>query len=423
MVTVGAITLLVKIVGFFKESVIASSYGISIFLDTYFIAILVPTFIQNVFIGALKNLFIPNYIRELSSSKDVGNIQSVTLLLITLLAVVLSIVSIVFIHNIDLLFPDHDASFYTLISTQFYIVLPCIFLWGYASYLNGLLEIKKKFFASTVASFFLPITTILFIFFLKTSFGDKTLAYSMTIGSFIALIYLFLVCLKEKVIQVSKPKVTENTGLMLRQYPPKLVAGLLIGINPFVDQFFAAKLTAGSIAALNYGTKIPAFLISILLVALGNVLLPHFSTLVTQDPTKAKKQLFKIIKTIFWASSLIAIVTIFFSSDIVRILFERNAFTSNHTLITYKIQQISIVYVPFYLMTIVCIKYLTALNKNVFMAWVSFGNLILNVIFNMILIKYYEVYGVVIGTSILRILTFMVYLTYIKKYHTNTITK
>ena len=57
---VGVITLIVKVFGFYKEILVASTFGLSVLLDTFLIAILIPSFIQNVFISALKNIFIPH---------------------------------------------------------------------------------------------------------------------------------------------------------------------------------------------------------------------------------------------------------------------------------------------------------------------------------------------------------------------------
>ena len=55
---VGVIMLSAKLISFYKETLVASIFGLSEILDTYYIAILIPSFVQNVFIGALKQLFI-----------------------------------------------------------------------------------------------------------------------------------------------------------------------------------------------------------------------------------------------------------------------------------------------------------------------------------------------------------------------------
>ena len=68
MIIVGVVSIILKVIGFFyKETLIAGSFGLSELLDTFFIAILVPAFIQSVFISSITIIFIPNYIIELKN--------------------------------------------------------------------------------------------------------------------------------------------------------------------------------------------------------------------------------------------------------------------------------------------------------------------------------------------------------------------
>ena len=98
------------------------------------------------------------------------------------------------------------------------------------------------------------------------------------LGSTSGLIFLFVVAYKRDLIILHKPDLlSSNIKIMFTQLPAKITSSLLVGINPFVDQFFSAQLVIGSIAALNYGIKIPAFAIGIVSIAIGNVMLPYFS--------------------------------------------------------------------------------------------------------------------------------------------------
>ena len=60
IISVGVIALAVKGFGFLKEVVVAETFGLSELLDTFFIAALVPGFVNDVFLNAFKNVFIPN---------------------------------------------------------------------------------------------------------------------------------------------------------------------------------------------------------------------------------------------------------------------------------------------------------------------------------------------------------------------------
>jgi putative peptidoglycan lipid II flippase len=410
---VASLSFFIKIVAFGKESLVASYFGLSLFLDTYFIAILIPSFIQNVFIGALKNLFIPNYIIELRTTKKKGSFQAIILLTITALVIILGILCVLFVEFfLEMVFPGHNNEFYNLVRKQFYYVLPCLFFWGYSALLSGLLEISKKYFISTISDIILPITTITFLIFFKSYFPDMVLALSLTVGSLISLLFLLYHAYTFQILELKKPAFNNNTRVMFKQYIPKTTSGLLTGVNPFVDQFFAAQLVVGSIAAMNYGLKIPSFFLGILFLAIGNVLLPHFSELITVHPQKAFKKLYQTIKIVMIGSSIIAILAIIFSTDIIHILFERNEFSSNDTYVVSNIQKLILIGLPFNLSTLICVKFLTAYNKNKFMAWVSFLNLFLNLIFNMILIDSLKVYGLVLATTLVYIITFVIYVCY-----------
>ncbi|WP_282116056.1 murein biosynthesis integral membrane protein MurJ [Cellulophaga baltica] len=415
---VGVVTLLVKIISFYKEALIARTFGLSELLDTFYLSILIPTFLQTVFIGSLKNLFIPNYIVESKKGNDVGSFQSVSFLIVLILVTILSLFALIFVQFfLELTFPGHDLKYYTLIRMQFYIVLPCIFFWGMASLISGLIEIKGKFLITSLTPIFTAFTTLICLFFYKDYLGDFVLAVGLLTGSITSFFVLCLYSRYKNLIILSKPQKSENISIMIKQLPPKIFSGLFTGLNGFVDQFFAAQLIVGSITAINYGIKIPSFVVGILIMAIGNVLLPHFSKLVVEDINNAYKYLFKVLKILFIVTLTITGIFVYFSEYIVWLLFEKDQFTSQDTQVVYQIQQIALIYIPFYLTTLVTVKFLTAINKNKFMAWTSLWNLVLNIILNIIFIKYYKVYGLVLSTTLVYIISSFIYFAYtIKQY-------
>ena len=202
---------------------------------------------------------------------------------------------------------------------------------------------------------------------------------------------------------------------MLRQLPPKMFSSFFTAMNSYVDQFFAAQLVIGSIAAINYGIKIPAFIVTIIIAALGSVLLPHFSRLATDNIKGAFDHLFRILKWIFVLSTIVVILGILMSNYVVELLFERNEFTHDDTLKVALIQKITLAYVPFYLCTLIIVKFLTSINKNKFMAWISFFNLFTNIILNIVLVKHFQVYGLVLSTTLVLIISSCFYFGYTYK--------
>ncbi|WP_289039727.1 lipid II flippase MurJ [uncultured Zobellia sp.] len=416
ILSVGIITLIVKGLGFYKETLVASTIGLSELLDTFYIAILIPSFVQNVFVGSLKNLFIPNYLAEIKSTNKAGEFQSVSFIIITGMVVILSLLSILFVYfGLEFVFKGHNPLYYELIRMQFYIILPCLLIWGYSSLIGGLLEIDNKFIISSLTPIFASITTIICLVFFKEELRERVLAIGILSGSILGFLFLTGYSYSSKNLTLKHPVINSNIRVMIKQLPPKITSGFLTGINPFVDQFFAAQLVVGSVSAINYGIKIPQFIVGILILAIGNVLLPHFSKLTVENIEKAYQQLFKVLKLIFGSTLVVVVIGIYFSDEIVSFLFERNEFEAEDTLLVADLQRIVLIYVPFYLTTLVLVKFLTSINKNSFMAWVSLWNLILNIILNSILIKTIGIYGLVLSTTMVYIVSSLFYLGFTLK--------
>lgn len=413
---VSGLALGLKILAFFKETVVASAFGLSETLDTFFIALIIPSFLQTVFIGGLKGLFIPNYVKELNDGNSSSSFQTMILVSLSTLAIVLILlIWFVFRHFIEDLFTDHSTSFYVLIIQQLKLVLPCILIWAISGFLSSMLELDNKFLISSISEIFTPLITLILVAFFSEQFGNQVLAGGLLIGTTLSFLSKLYFAIKYRLIHFGPVVINDNMRIMFAQYPPKIISSFLTGINPFVDQFFAAQLIVGSVAAINYGAKIPAFIAAILLSSMGSVLLPYFSKLIHKDREKAYINLFLILKFIFIACGLLVLILILFSDVIVKIVFERGAFDSSDTNVVSLIQKISLIYVPFYIGTIVIVRFLTSINENKFMALASTWNLFFNLILNVFLVKLYGLYGIVWSTTIVYIVNFGLYLNHTVK--------
>ncbi len=411
--TVGIISLGLKVLGFYKETLVASTFGLSLTLDTFLIAILLPGFIKNVFIGSLSNIFIPNYITEKTNGGNLASFQAVMFLMV--IGISLFFTLIVYLSTdvfIEEVFPNKPDKYYQLVKQQIFIVMPSLIFMGLNNVMVGLIEVKGKFFIANIGGIFFPMTTILFLFFAQEQLGDLVLAWAFLLGTVITFAYLLIQSKLLNVLFLSKPVINEGAKIMIQQIPHKLAAAFFSMGNNFVDKYFAAQLAIGAIGAINYGTKIPSFALAIIVISVGKVLLPHFSKLVNTDIKKAYAQLLKIIKGSFISALLICTVIYIFTPEIIAFALERNEFTSEDTIIVSRIQRILLIYIPFAFAGRIISKFLTTINENRFMARISFVSFLLNIVLNIVLIDKYGIYGLAMATTIvmiLRTLTFFVF--------------
>lgn len=417
MITVGFATLLVSLVGFFKEILIADSFGLSELLDTYYVAMLLPGFISGVFLRSFNSVFIPNYVSELKTGKNIGAFQS-TSFLITISIALLFLIFAIFFTDIylEVFFKNHTQHYYDLVKIQFYFVAPCIIFWGFSSLIGGLLTIDNEFRFSSISPIFMAISIIICIVFFKEQLGNLVLALGTLFGSILSFIFLAVIAFRRGILSVNMPDFkSDNMIILFKQLPAKLSSSLLSGINPLIDQYFSAQLIVGSIAALNYGIKIPAFAISIVGLAMGNVLLPYFSKKAVENKELLFKEIQKILKYLVIIGIVIMIVLIVLSQPIIWMIFERNAFTGDDTVIVSKIQQMYLLQIPSYIVGLIMVKFLTAINKNNFMVLTSVMSLLFNITFNFILIDVMGVYGLALATSIVSIANSVILYVYINK--------
>lgn len=415
ILTVGLITLLIKGLGFYKELIIAENFGLSELLDTFLIAMLIPGFISTVFLGSYSNVFIPNYIKEIKQDGNIKAFQTTSLLITLGIAIVFIIIAYLFTDvYLQVVFDGHTEQYYNLIKTQLYYLLPCIILWSLSSLMIGILNVNNEFFYSSLGGVFMSLGIICSLVFFKDILQEKVLAVGVLGGSVVGICYTLIIALNKKVIHLGRPDfVNENIIILIKQIPAKVSSALINAVNPIVDQFFSAQLVIGSIAALNYGLKIPMFVIGLIGIALGNVLLPYFSNFAAEDIGNALLKLRKILKYNLILCIMIAAILFLSSEFLVALIYERKAFTAEDTQVVFRVQEMYILMIPFYVSGLIMNRFLTAINKNNFLVVTSTVSLLLNIILNYILIEQMGVFGLALATSLVSMTNTIIIYSYI----------
>lgn len=414
---VGSVTIVLKILGFYKDQLVAENFGLSEQIDTFLLALLLPTIVNSVFLTSYKSIFIPNYILELKSNGNIKSFQTSSFIITVSIGAFFTVLSYLFSDvYLELLFNGHTQDYYELVTLQLYFILPCIMIWSISSLLVSLLNIANEFFYSSFSSLFISLSIIVCLLFFKDFFGEKVLAIGMLIGTSIDLLFLLFIALKRKVLVLGIPSFKgENINQLLRQIPAKVSSSLFNGIHPLIDQYFSAQLVVGSIAALDYGLKIPAFIIGLIGITLGNVLLPYLSNIVAENKKNALHILKKLLKYNFFFCVAITTVLFFLSEYIITLIFQRNAFTEEDTKIVFRIQQMYLLQIPFYVVGIIINRYLTSINKNNFLVILSVIGLITNIILNILFLKLWGVFGLALATSVVSLLTSIIGYFYVLK--------
>lgn len=400
---------IVKILGFLKEVYIGNIFGMSEDLDIFFILILIPAFFSNVFLGAFKAVVIPNYIFAQKKGNLIfhNNLIFQTIILGSILTLGFFVCSTPINTYLVRNYSNDIAS--AVFENQ-NLLLFCIPIWTFSSLLSGLLEIRKKFIVSAVYPIITSIVFISFLFFFEPTIG--LLIQAFVIGSFFELGLLLLfqpIKFVFKNIKLNDP----DSIILYKQFIPKLLSGLIIGFNPIVDQIFTSEIADGAISTLNYGNKLPAFAITILTLGVGNVILPYFARLKGISNLQVLKTLNKILISLFIVGSFCTLFLIVFGKDLIIIIFQNGNFTNQDSENVFLVLFMFSFQIPFYLLSITLVRFLTAFNLNLFNIISSSFMVIVNVICNYLFIDKYGVSGIALSTSIVVLFGFLIQYVYI----------
>lgn len=407
---IGLITILSKVIGFFRDLAIAGAYGASLTSDAYFYACQIPA-ITMVILGGLGGPFHTVTV-SVFSKKDIGtktpsgevekalnsflNISGIGFLAIT----VLVYFNTGFIAEI--IAAGGSPELHQMISEQLKIMSPVIFIGGIVGILFGISNVYEKFFLTAISPVVSSVVVITAILVAGGKYGGLVLAWATLIGASLQLViqipaylnagfrYKFNFDLKDKNIK--------KIGEIL--FPAAL--GCSIGqINVYVDMFFASQLPEGSWSAIGYANRIFQFPVGVLITAMMISIFPAFSKLVgKQDWQNLRDYFQKGIKYLWFASFPILVFLSVFAYEAIKVLFERGNFDSTDTLMVTEALFFLSFAIIFYVArdTLTRVFYAFDDTKTPFL--IAFISIIFKTLFNFLLIKPLGIGGICLSTVI-----------------------
>jgi putative peptidoglycan lipid II flippase len=175
-----------------------------------------------------------------------------------------------------------------------------------------------------------------------------------------------------------------------------------------VDQLMAAMLPGGSVSALNYGNRVVALPLGLAATALGTVAVPYFSSMVARgDWAEVRHTLGRYLRLIFAVTVPLTLILILASRPLVRLLFERGAFTAEDSQLVARVQSFYALQIPFYIAGIMVVRVISSMQANQILLWGAAINLSVNVILNYLLMKWLGVAGIALSTSFVYLVSFL----------------
>lgn len=292
LAAVSSMTLLSRILGFARDTIIARVFGAGMLTDAFFVAFKIPNLLRRLFAeGAFSQAFVP-ILAEYKNRKGhaatrVLVSQVGTALTLALVAVaVLGVAGAPWVAYISAPGFRADPEKFELTVTLLRITFPYIIFISLVALAAGILNTWSKFSVPAFAPVLLNVSMIAAALWLAPYFDPPVLAlgWGIALGGVLQLAWMLPHLLKIDML----PRPTrrfDDPGVrrVLTLMAPATLGVSVAQISLLINTIFASFLATGSVSWLYYADRLMEFPTGMLGVALGTILLPSLAKHYSDD--------------------------------------------------------------------------------------------------------------------------------------------
>ncbi|SEI48787.1 putative peptidoglycan lipid II flippase [Azotobacter beijerinckii] len=344
LAAVSSITMLSRVLGFVRDTLVARIFGAGLATDAFFVAFKLPNLLRRIFAeGAFSQAFVPILAEYKTQQGEeatrtfiayVSGLLTLVLALVTLLGM-LAAPWIIWISAPG--FTD-TAEKFELTTVLLRLTFPYILLISLSSLAGAILNTWNRFSVPAFVPTLLNLSMIGFALFLTPYFDPPVLAlgWAVLVGGLLQLLYQ-LPHLKRIGMLVLPRLNLRDAGVwrVLRQMLPAIL-GVSVGqISLIINTIFASFLAAGSVSWMYYADRLMELPSGVLGVALGTILLPALSkTYASQDHQEYSRLLDWGLRLCFLLVLPCALALAILAEPLTVALFQYGKFTVHDALMT-----------------------------------------------------------------------------------------
>jgi len=334
--TVGAATMLSRVLGLVRDVVLANVIGANGNADAFFVAFKIPNFLRRLFAeGAFAQAFVP----VLADTREKGGLKAVrelvdrvagvlggTLLVLTLLTIFASpVVATIFAPGFL-----RDPAKLALTGDLIKITFPYLLLISLTGFAGAILNTYRRFAVPALTPVLLNLSLIAAALWLTPAFEEPAfaLALGVLIAGFAQL--LFQVPALAGIDLVPRPRwAPEHDGVkrILVLMVPALFGVSVSQINLLLDTVLASLLPTGSVSWLYYSDRLTELPLGVFAIAIATVILPTLSgQRARADDTAFSETLSWAIRSVLLIAIPATVALAFLAEPLLVTLFQYGAF-------------------------------------------------------------------------------------------------
>lgn len=414
-------TLASRVLGFFRDVILAKLLGTGLTADAFFVALKIPNLFRDLAgEGATNAAIVPvlSEYKEKKDREDFWNFAGVLLALAFIILSVITILGVVFAPVlVRLMAPGFmaDPAKLSLTIRLTKGMFPYLVLMGLAAYSMGILFTFRSFTVTAFSPCLLNIAVIISALIAFRTMREPVfgLAVGVLAGGVLQLAFQFH-ALSKIGMRYRWPKTLRHPGAVQvgKLLIPRIMGSGVYQLNVFIDTFCASLsmiVGQGGISAIYYANRIIQLPMGIFGVALASAVLPALSKFASKnDIPSIKKTVVFSLENIFFVMCPTTVILLLLADPVIRVLFQRGEFGFYSTMITAS----TLSYYAIGLFSFGGIKILVtafyALQDTKTPVKAAALCLVVNAILNFVLMSPLKVGGIALASSISGTLDFLI---------------
>jgi putative peptidoglycan lipid II flippase len=340
---VGALMVLVSVVGYLREAALAARFGVSTTMDAYFGAIFIPNILYFVLIaGTVSPVLIPILLQEETGADETRRSESfsvVTTFSLLLLVVIIGL-SLPGAHLwLAWLFPGFSHATLETAVHLVYIIFPAVLFLAVAGILTAVLNGCHKFALASFAPAFASASVISAVLFAR---GERAI-YVVGIATAVGFLLQFLVLVPatlslgiryRPIFNFRHPAIKK----LLRLGIPLFLYLAVASASSVMERNLASRLSAGAVSTLSYALRLFTVPSNFMAAPLAIVAYPGFA----REAARVRRgelgaQVAKIFRLVIFLFLPVTIWTVINALVVTRLLYEHGRFLSADSLLTARV--------------------------------------------------------------------------------------
>lgn len=396
--------VVLKLIAFGKQAVVAAYLGANAQTDAYFVAY---GLIESIYMGFFKSISISivsiyTLVRINENREKAEDLISALLELFVGIAIILSAILFIFSKQFAFLIaPSYSED--GLLLVAFYLKMQSGLLVFMVFELIGgaVLDSHKKFIIGRMQSLFLSVSVVIACVFLVKYLFVLSLVFAYYVSSILFTVLIIISIKKYISFSFVNPFQTPRVKEIIRLAFPVMIGYSAISINHLVGRSIASSLGIGAVSSLYYSQVLDQLVTSIIIVNVGNVMFSYFSTYNAEKQTQEiEHKLYSILSILILLLIPISYITFEFSSELVKIVYFRGDFTIEAVEYTAAALKGYALAFPFVAVRDILTKSMYSFQDTASPMRNVTVSLILGIAFSIVLSRFMGIFGITLGTGL-----------------------